>query len=190
MCTRWCSSTVKIDVLATVIRHHDNYRGTCMVLTGERAQESAARSRYLPVEDHPTSTQFRSVTHWRPVLDWSEAEVWEIMRRWHVQPHPAYMLGWNRCSCQLCIFSSPNLWATIHQLSPERVEQIAIVEQLVGFTLYPRQTIYHRIATGEALPKLSPFWAAQALGAFTAPILIDHWTLPPGAFSREPAGSV
>ncbi|WP_431213827.1 phosphoadenosine phosphosulfate reductase family protein [Puia sp. P3] len=188
--TRWCSSTVKIDVFNTVIRHHETYRREIMVVTGERAEESTARSKYQPQETHSTNTLFRKATHWRPVLHWSEAEIWAILQRWRVQPHPAYMLGWNRCSCQLCIFNSPNLWATIHKLSPEKVERIAIVEQFTGFTLYNRQTIYQRIAFGEPLQNLSAYWVAQATGAFTNPILIDEWTLPPGAFSREPAGSV
>jgi len=190
LCTRWCSSTVKIDVLDTVIRHHDAYQHEIMVFTGERAEESTARSKYKPLEPHSTKTLTREATHWRPILYWSEAEVWTIMERWKVQPHPAYMLGWGRCSCQLCIFSSPNLWATIRQLSPEKVQHVAIVEQLIGFTLYSGQTIYQRVAAGEELQGISPYWATQATGTFTAPILIKGWTLPAGAFSKQPAGSV
>ncbi|HWB93282.1 MAG TPA: hypothetical protein VG605_15580 [Puia sp.] len=57
--TRWCSSTVKIGVLLSVVAHHPLYQGRLVVLTGERRQESAARSKYLDVELYKAHTNTR-----------------------------------------------------------------------------------------------------------------------------------
>lgn len=189
--TRWCSSTVKIDVLAAVIRRHPAYRRKVFILTGERRLESEVRSRYVEIDRYPSATKERYAILWRPLLDWDEHAVWAIMERWKVQPHPAYMLGWNRCSCQLCIFGSPNIWATIQLISPQKIIAIGDIESFTGFTLYHRQPIADRVRAGRPLGHLSPYWIEQATsGDFTAPMIVADWTLPPGAFTREAAGAI
>ena len=50
------------------------------------------------MEQHRTHTKSRHVDHWRMVIDWTEEEVWSIMRECSVMPHPAYRLGWGRVS--------------------------------------------------------------------------------------------
>ena len=52
---RWCSSALKIDVAATAINNEPRFRGQrILFLSGERRQESAARSRYAEMEQHRT----------------------------------------------------------------------------------------------------------------------------------------
>lgn len=186
---RWCSGAVKIDVLRTVIAHNPAYQGEIFVLTGERRQESAGRAKYQEVETHKTNCSKRSATSWRPAIDWMEDQVWQIMARYRVQPHPAYMLGWNRCSCQLCIFSSPAIWASIAQIQPGKVDRIADIERDIDFTMYAGAGIRTRVAAGDAF-EMDPFWINQANGIFTAPMIVDTWVLPTGAFRREAAGSI
>ena len=53
-------------------------------------------------------------------MDWDEAWIWEIIKKWRIAPHPCYAAGWNRCSCMMCIFSLPTHWAGIRELFPER----------------------------------------------------------------------
>lgn len=187
--TRWCSGTVKIDVLSSVIRRHPAYQRQTYILTGERRQESPSRQKYKALDIYPAASQTRRAIWWRPILDWTETEVWAILARWKVQPHPAYMLGWGRCSCQLCIFGSPNIWATVQAIAPWKVKQIRRIEQDIGFTLYHHQTILERADAGVSLLDLQPFWVQQALGEFTAPILVTHWELPKGAFANDRAGA-
>ena len=44
---------------------------------------------------------------WRPILDWSEAEVFSSLDFWGIEPHPAYRrFGLSRVSCRFCIMSS------------------------------------------------------------------------------------
>ena len=186
---RWCSSTVKIDVLASVVCHHPDYQSELVVLTGERKEESKARSRYKYVEPYRSATQTREAIHGRLILDYPELAVWNIMARYHIQPHPAYMLGWNRCSCQTCIFGDPNIWATLALIDPGKIAAIHKMEKDIQFTMYPGGSIWNRVKSGQALSELDPFWVAQSLGRFTAPILVDQWGLPLGAFRKETAGA-
>ncbi|WP_325591507.1 phosphoadenosine phosphosulfate reductase family protein [Puia sp.] len=186
---RWCSSTVKIDVLAAAIRRHPAYSRDVVVLTGERREESKVRSGYKAIDRYSAATKKRRAVLWRPLLGWSSADVWAILARWKVQPHPAYMLGWTRCSCQLCIFGSVNIWATLQLMAPHKIEAIARIEQEIGFTLFPGTTIKDYVSRGVALPAQSAYWVQQATGSFTAPVRLDDWRWPPGAFGKESAGA-
>lgn len=187
--TRWCSATVKIEVLRTAIAHNPNYLTGIYILTGERRQESANRATYEEIELHQTNAKKRSAIAWRPIIDWTEQEVWNIMEKWKIQPHPAYMLGWHRCSCQCCIFNDPNVWATINKINPEKIERISQIENDINFTLYSKKSIYEKVELGQPFD-VDQYWLKQALGEFTAPIIVDTWVLPTGAFSKNSSGSV
>lgn len=188
LAVRWCSATVKIDVLRTAIAHNPNYLGEIFILTGERRQESPNRAKYAMWEVHHTNCKKRSAIGWRPILDWTEEEVWSIMERWKVQPHPAYMLGWSRCSCQLCIFNHADIWATVERISPKKVSRLEAIENEIGFTVYNRHTIKDKIASGSPLD-VNSLWVEQGTGIFTVPIITENWILPKGAFRNVPAGA-
>lgn len=189
--TRWCSSSAKIDVFSRVVSAQYP-EGDLLVITGERRQESGARAKYLESEPHRSHTKKRHAIHWRPVIDYTETQVWELIERWKVQAHPAYELGWSRCSCMICIFSSPTTWASINELAPERIENIDQDERILGHTLHRKGSIFsvfkgaHAFIPEEARSR----WAEEALGEFRSPVFIDPWTLPAGAYSKEGAGSI
>lgn len=189
--TRWCSSVAKIDVLSRVV-NAEYKEGELLILTGERRQESAARAKYQLFEPYRSRTQKRDAWQWRSVLDHSERQVWALLRKYKVQPHPAYELGWGRCSCQLCIFSSANTWASLYELSPEKVQGIASLEQELGHTLYHGCTIMDKVRAGRSMlkPNLVARWGREALTAFQSPIFVEDWQLPAGAFATERAGAV
>jgi 3'-phosphoadenosine 5'-phosphosulfate sulfotransferase (PAPS reductase)/FAD synthetase len=189
--TRWCSPEVKIDVFRTVVSNHPLYKKSkFFVLTGERRLESEKRKHYDEVErDVHLNTKSRKVLSWKPVIDWSEQMVWDIIERWKIQPHPAYMLGWSRCSCMICIFNSANIWSNIYDIDPKRVDKIGETEIDIGFTLHNNQNIYDYVASGESWA-LDPYWVTQATGEFTAPLFVDKWVRPLGAFKKERAGAL
>jgi hypothetical protein len=90
------------------------------------------------MEIHRTNAEKRShrtVHQWRPVIDYSEKDVWEILKRHRVNPHPCYRIGWNRCSCAKCIFSIPSLFAGIKEIYPKEYEELKQDEKILGFTL-------------------------------------------------------
>lgn len=108
--TRWCSAYLKIDVMARVLNNDPAYQGKkILVMTGERREESSARSKYEEVEKHRTNSRTRRVDHWRPVIGWPEKQVWELIEMHRARPHPAYLLGYGRVSCMNCIFADEDL---------------------------------------------------------------------------------
>jgi len=188
---RWCSDVAKISVGNQVIAAIPRLQHkTIIFCTGERRAESPARSKYLEIDQHATYTHSRRVIHWRPVIDWSDQQVWQILEQHSIQPHPCYELGYSRCSCQLCIFSSANIWATTAEIAPGKVERLKEIEQDINFTMYSGQSMGNKIAQGVSLYTAQlAYWKEQALGTFTAPLIVDTWHLPLGAKNKERAGA-
>lgn len=109
-----------------------------LIASGERRGESTSRSKYNEMELHrcnATARAKRLVHAWRPVIDYTERDVWEVIKRHRATPHPCYTCGWNRCSCMMCIFSRPTLWAGIRELFPTDYEAFRQDEIRLGFTL-------------------------------------------------------
>lgn len=135
--TRWCSSMVKIDVMSRAINNSPHLKsgGQAIICTGERRLESGNRAQYLEIEPYSFGYD-KSMITWRPVIDMTEQEVWDMYEMYGIQPHPSYELGWGRCSCQTCIFNGKNQWATIQEISPEKIDLIAELEKITGSTLH------------------------------------------------------
>jgi len=160
------------------------------VCTGERAQESSSRAKYLSFEPHRTDRRAgrlgRHVDHWRPVHAWDEKQVWEIMERHSVRPHPAYELGFGRCSCQFCIFGSASQWATMRQIDPVRFQRIADYETEFAYTIRNGINVNELADKGTPYPAATPERAAVALSReYNLPIIMDTWEMPAGAFGES-----
>lgn len=188
---RWCSPALKIDVLAAAIRGQGRFeRGRTLVVTGERAEESPARARYRAFEPHRTTCGRREVDHWRPVLGWTEALVWDRIGAEGIRPHPAYSLGWSRLSCRCCIFGSPAQWATIRVLYPDVFAEIAAREAGSGRTIQRAASVVALADRGVPYPAALANPGLAALAAsdrWTLPVIEHSWRLPSGAFG-EAAG--
>lgn len=191
---RWCSAYLKIDVASIAITHQERFRdGRTLFVTGERAQESAARARYAEAEAHRTDNRAgrlrpRWVDHWRPVHGWSEVEVWEIIKRWRVNPAPAYHLGWGRLSCMMCIFGSANQWASVRQVAPEQFNQVATYEAEFGCTIQRTESVRQQADRGTPY-RMDPEAVRLAMSEeYTGPIILppdQEWQLPAGAFGEN-----
>lgn len=137
---RRCSGSLKASVQDSVTSNLDKTKENVKILivSGERRGESAGRAMYNEMEIHRTNAEkkfCRIVHQWRPVIDYSEKDVWEVLKRHRVNPHPCYRAGWNRCSCAMCIFSTPKLFAGIRELYPEEFWAMKQDEEILGFTL-------------------------------------------------------
>ncbi len=183
---RWCSPSLKIDVLAAAIRNQARFLdGRTLVITGERAEESPARAHYAALERHRPATAARDVDHWRPVHDWSETRVWEAIAASGIRPHPAYVLGWGRVSCRTCIFASPDQWATLRLVFPRAFHRIQLREAASGKTIHRMLDVVQLADRGTPFPAatLHPDELAQAEDkAWRLPIMVQPWSLPAGAF--------
>ncbi|WP_408871046.1 MULTISPECIES: phosphoadenosine phosphosulfate reductase domain-containing protein [Gluconobacter] len=135
------SASLKIDVADRGLRGQDRFLNRrTLVVTGERAEESSARARYAAFEPHRTDTRSgsrrrRHVDHFRPVHAWSEAEVWDNLRRWRVMPAYPYQAGFSRLSCAFCIFGNAEQFATLKWMDANRFAKLARYEKDFGCTI-------------------------------------------------------
>lgn len=188
---RWCSSANKISCMDAYIRNHPKFLNSrTLVLTGERAEESTARSKYAEFEPHRSDTRNskrvpRHVDVWRAVHSWSERQVWDLIQRYRVCPHAAYWLGWTRTSCRQCVFGNPDQWASARAIAPEQFGQIARYEREFGITIHRKLTVTERADAGTPYG-FDPKWVeiANHHGEFMHPVFMDNWMLPKGAFGE------
>lgn len=194
---RWCSAYLKIMVADTVVSNLEKTRSDVKVLvvSGERRGESKGRSKYNEMEIHRTNAEkkeHRLVHQWRPVIDYSEKDVWEILKRHKVNPHPCYRAGWNRCSCAMCIFSTPKLFAGIRELYPEEYALLKQDEQILGFTLDNKCDLDTFVGNAPSCVYHGDDQAIRSLvtGEFTLGDVYvkDTWKYPAGAFHGAEGG--
>ncbi len=191
LAVRWCSAVLKIDCFALALNNEPAFKnGSILVVTGERREESANRASYAENEPHRCDCQRRRVDAWRSVIDWSEEEVWQIMERWRINPHPAYRLGFPRVSCMTCIFGGADQWASVRTISPDRFANIAAYEREFGCTIKQGMTVEQLADRGTpypacdnaalvALAMSSDYPANQVFVPEPEP-----WQLPGGAYKR------
>ena len=184
---RWCSAYAKIDVMDTAIANQKRFDGKMiLVVTGERAEESANRAKYKQYEPHRKDCKKRTIHQWRPVHDWSEAKVWEIIERHNIAPHPAYYLGWGRLSCMTCIFGSKDQWASVKAIDEEKFEKIADYEEDFGLTIQRKCSVRELANDGNAYADMSAGYVAQAMSEkYYMRINPLAWEMPTGAFGES-----
>ena len=194
---RWCSGNLKAAVQDSVTANLQETKSDkkLLIISGERRGESAGRSKYNEMEIHRTNATtkaHRLVHQWRPVIDYSEKDVWELLKRHHITPHPCYRIGWNRCSCAMCIFSTPRLFAGFKELFPDEFAELAHDEEVLGFTLDNKKCLNDFV--GDA--KSCVCWEDKAAihSILTGEFIIDDiytndWKYPVGAFHGADGGS-
>lgn len=195
---RWCSGYLKIDVAAAVIRNLETVSKDkkVLIVSGERRGESKGRSKYNEIEIHRSNAAakaHRLVHQWRVVIDYSERDVWEVIKRNNTTPHPCYSAGWNRCSCMMCIFSLPRHWAGIRELFPEEYEAVKNDEKKLGFTLDNKKDLEEYTGEAESCLCHSAQTAIKQIltGKFTVKEMTtpsETWEFPAGAFKGSDGG--
>lgn len=195
--TRWCSSALKIDVARRALNNQSRFNNSrTLFITGERREESSNRAKYYAFEPHACDRRKgrlkRHIDTWRPVLDWTEQQVWECLRRnGFIQPVP-YRLGWSRSSCRTCIYNSDTIWATIDRYFPESAKEIAAYEKRFNTTISrSKRDVLSRAATTTPIDIDDLEALAQASRPdYTLPILCNpaDWLIPKGALSRSSCG--
>lgn len=186
---RWCSSTLKIDVGDRLIKRQFRFSGgkKYLVITGERAEESAARAKYKEFETHRSFLDGKRTTrliyHARIVKDVTEEEIWNTLKRHGINAHPAYHAGWGRTSCLTCIFGSFDQWATIAKYMPDRFKKIANYEQQFETTIHRKLSVVEQAERGKAY-NVDPdtYKLAMSENYNQKIILTGGWELPKGAF--------
>jgi 3'-phosphoadenosine 5'-phosphosulfate sulfotransferase (PAPS reductase)/FAD synthetase len=200
--TRWCSSRLKVDVMDAALRNQPRFEWhRTLVVTGERAEESANRRHYATFEPHRADLRHgrtpRHVDHWRPAHRMTEREVWDLIGYFRVNVHPAYRLGFSRVSCATCIFGNEHQWATLRAIMRERVLAIAAYEAEFGKTISRKKeretgrylTVLDMADRGTPYAMHPEDIRAALSTTFDEPVFLAHWTLPAGAYRRTPGPS-
>jgi len=189
---RWCSAYLKIDVCAAAIRNQERFaRRRVLVVTGERAEESASRAKYQLFEPHRADLRDgrvpRHVDQWRPIHGWTERQVWDLIEAHRVNAHPAYRLGWGRVSCAACIFGSPNQWASLRAAHPAQFEAVAAHERQSGQTIQRKLSVIQLADRGRPYPMEPADLRAALATTFDEAVILaaDTWTRPRGAFGES-----
>jgi 3'-phosphoadenosine 5'-phosphosulfate sulfotransferase (PAPS reductase)/FAD synthetase len=178
------------------MRYADATIKDCKILfiDGIRREESAGRSHYNEMEFHSSAalTKNRLIHHWRAVIEWDEQMVWDIIKRWNITPHPCYRLGWNRCSCAMCIFSMPNHFKGVEEVLPERFNQLINLEKSLNFTVDNKKDLKTYINGAKSCvlnPDKDLIEIAKSKDLPKNYILNNNkWMLPVGAFHGTEGG--
>ena len=194
---RWCSGNLKAAVQDSVTSNLEQTKQDkkILIVSGERRGESAGRAKYNEMEIHRTNAEKRShriVHQWRCCIDYTEKDVWEVLKRNKVNPHPCYRIGWNRCSCMTCIFSTPRLFAGIKELFPDEWEALKQDERILGFTLDNKMDLESFVGCTPSCVVRDDKKALNSIltGQFTeADVFVDDWKYPVGAFHGADGGS-
>lgn len=192
---RWCSPYLKIDVGACGIRNQERFNGLKVcTISGERAEESKARSKYAELEPDRSDLRngksfFRHVDRWRPVKNWSETEVWDIIERYKVRVHPCYYLGFGRCSCMFCIFGNANQFASAYLIGPEQGDKVISYEKQFDVTIKRNMSLTDLMALGTPYPSITKELSDQAMAStYDLQIIMpetESWLLPAGAYGES-----
>ena len=194
---RWCSAYLKISVADTVVRNMEKTRSKIKILivSGERRGESTGRAKYNEMEKHrvnATAKANRLVHQWRAVIDYSLRDVWEVLKRHKITPHPCYTCGWGRCSCMCCIFSLPSQWAGIKELFQEEYSALCHDEVILGFTLDNKKTLNEFVGNAKSCVYNGDQKALTQLitGQFTHDDIYQNgeWKFPARAFKGTNGG--
>jgi hypothetical protein len=190
---RFCSPYLKIAVGDAALRNQERfYNSRTLFVTGERAQESPARSKYAKFEVHRSDARGgrlkRHIDHWRPVHDWKTNDVWDIIKDAKLRAHPGYYMSFGRLSCMSCIFASCNQWATIRHIAPDHFDRIAHYEEQFEVTIQRKRSVRQMADIGVVYAQAinNPELVKLALSKhYDAPIVADPWVLPAGAFGES-----
>jgi len=190
---RWCSAYLKIDVMSRLINNSPRFKGKrTVVLSGERGEESNARSCYAIHEpdrsDARGPKQRRHVDRLRPIRDWSETHVWAIIERYKIRAHPCYYIGWGRCSCRFCIFGNPNQFKSASVVDPDGFQKLNSLEKQFGCTIKRKDDLIATASKGTEYSAIAENETERRLvmaTEYTQEIIMTNWRLPSGAYGES-----
>jgi 3'-phosphoadenosine 5'-phosphosulfate sulfotransferase (PAPS reductase)/FAD synthetase len=148
---RYCTSDCKRAPIEKAVRASFPAKlgKSILTVTGERRQESAHRAKLSEVEPDKTLTAgYRSVTKWRPILDYTEEHVWSHIRATGIPRHIAYDLGNKRLSCAMCIMACEQDIRNGANARPDLAEMFLRIERETGFSFMHKKSLETILSRG------------------------------------------
>ena len=190
---RWCSAYLKVDVCSTALRHQDRFQNIrTLVLSGERGEESKQRAEYAILEpdraDLRNGRVPRYIDRFRPIRDWKEQQIWDILEKYRVRPHPCYFMGFGRCSCKFCVFGNCHQFASAACVSKTQANDLIRFEKDFGYTMKRDTDLASLIRKGVPYDSITEELRKVATSyEYKSPIILpdkETWQLPAGAFRK------
>lgn len=191
--TRWCSAYLKIDVCATALRHDERFQNIrTLVLSGERGEESKQRASYAILEPDKADLRKgripRYIDRFRPLRDWKEQKIWDLLEKYRVRPHPCYFMGFGRCSCKFCVFGNCHQFASAACVSKMQFETLIRFEKDFGYTMKRDTDLVTLIRKGMPYESITRELVKLATSyEYNSSVLVPNnemWQLPAGAFLK------
>lgn len=128
---RFCTDWLKVQPVCQQIYKPIIEAGRQVICwSGVRRDESQKRQSAQRFErDQRHGVKFRV---YRPLLDWSEDDVFAYLKRMGIAPNPLYAEGAKRVGCFPCIFAHKDELKFIAERYPEQVERLREWERLVN----------------------------------------------------------
>lgn len=191
---RWCSAYLKIDVCATALRNQERFKNIrTLVLSGERGEESKQRANYAILEPDKADLRngkhfYRHIDRYRPLRDWKENQIWELLEKYRIRPHPCYFMGFGRCSCKFCVFGNQHQFASAACISKIQAAELVRFEKEFGCTLKRDTDLETLIRRGRPYKDITGELSRLATSyEFNSSIIVpgnENWKLPSGAFKK------
>ncbi|MHA7963557.1 phosphoadenosine phosphosulfate reductase family protein [Paenibacillus sp. CAU 1782] len=125
---RFCTQYLKIIPIAEQVYFPLFDQGYKVVSwQGVRAAESPARAKLPERSEEPEGYEV-----YRPLLNWSARDVFDIHRKYGIEPNPLYKMGMSRVGCMPCINVNKGELFEIQRRFPEEVRRISEWEDLVA----------------------------------------------------------
>lgn len=127
---RFCTDELKMKPIARYISNVQDDGEEVVSAAGVRAAESAARAK-MPEWEWSDGLDCEV---WRPLITWSEQDVIQMHQRHGVAPNPLYLKGAGvaRVGCWPCIHSRKSEIRKISEMTPEVIDTIRHLEELVA----------------------------------------------------------
>ena len=146
---RYCTKYLKQWPLRAFASQFDNPIG----LTGQRRAESSARAKlpYFTARD-----KHHIIPLYRPILDWTDAQVWtHILKDHGLEPNPVYQYA-NRVSCWCCIMGRRAEVEAFCRIHPEEVPRWIALEREIGHKYRPHVSLEEIFRAVQLQPELIP----------------------------------
>jgi 3'-phosphoadenosine 5'-phosphosulfate sulfotransferase (PAPS reductase)/FAD synthetase len=124
---RFCTQELKVLPLTEYLMNFLSGSSRVFSWQGVRADESKARAS-LPECEHVGDGLY----NYRPILQWSVDDVFQIAKSHGVKPNPLYKLGMSRVGCMPCIHSRKLELRQIALRFPDQVQRVLEWEKLVS----------------------------------------------------------
>lgn len=125
--SRFCTKYLKRDVSASLLLDLLEDKTPVVVWQGTKRADSDKRANILKSQRHS-----RQIRFFRPVVDWTDAEVFEFINKRGTKLNPLYGSGFSRVSCAPCIYSRKAEITMLANTHPEVIARLREWESLIS----------------------------------------------------------